>query len=185
MNEPRGRRISKAPLEPHETVQLDWSRQLSQALGSYNVQVDDYEDNLGNVNISESEGIREVRRPEIEDLDITAPLKMKQANIGTEEEPKNAMLGNYWDDATVANVIELLREYRDFFPTKIMELKGILGDLGMMKITLNLDAKPAKQRPYRLNPKYKAKVHKELDKMLAVGIIELVEESDWVNPMVV
>jgi len=36
-----------------------------------------------------------------------------------------------------------------------------------------------------LNPKYKAKVREELDKMLAAGIIELVEESDWVSPMVV
>ena len=36
-----------------------------------------------------------------------------------------------------------------------------------------------------MNPKYKAKVPEELDKMLAVGIIELVEESDWVSSMVV
>ena len=54
-----------------------------------------------------------------------------------------------------------------------------------MKITLKLDVKPIKQRLYRLNPKYKEKVHLELDKMLAEGIIELVEESDWVSPMVV
>ena len=36
-----------------------------------------------------------------------------------------------------------------------------------------------------MNPKYKEKVRKELDKMLAVGIIEPVEESEWVIPMVV
>ena len=47
------------------------------------------------------------------------------------------MLGDYWDDATMDKVIELLRKYQDLFPTKIIELKGILGDLGMMKITLN------------------------------------------------
>lgn len=65
-----------------------------------------------------------------------------------------------------------------------MGLKGILGDLGVMKITLKPDAKPVKQRPYRLNPKYKAKVREELDKMLVAGIIELVEESNLVSPMV-
>eukprot|EP00253_Pinus_taeda_P013462 PITA_13462 len=54
-----------------------------------------------------------------------------------------------------------------------------------MKITLKLDAKPIKKRLYRLNPKYKEKVRLELDKMLESGIIELVEESDWVSPMVV
>eukprot|EP00253_Pinus_taeda_P018710 PITA_18710 len=46
-----------------------------------------------------------------------------------------------------------------------------------MKITLKPDAKPMKQRPYHLNPKYKERVY--------LGIIELVEESNWVSPMVV
>lgn len=50
-------------------------------------------------------------------------------------------------------VIELLHEYQDLFPTKFLNLKGIIGDLGVMKITLKLDAKPIKQRLYHLNPK--------------------------------
>ena len=94
-------------------------------------------------------------------------------------------IGDYWDDATVDKVVELLCEYQDIFPTKFSNLKGIIGDLGMMKITLKLDMKPIKQRPYRLNPKYKEKVCLELDKMLEAGIIEPMEESDWVSPMVV
>ena len=64
-------------------------------------------------------------------------------------------------------------------------MKGILGDIGVIKIPLKPNAKPVKQRPYRLNPKYKEKVRMELDKMLTVGIIEPVEESEWVSPMVV
>ena len=88
------------------------------------------------------------------------------------------MLGDYWDDAMVDKVVELLREYQDLFPTKIMELKGIVGNLWIMNITLKPDAKLVKQRPYYLNPKYKEKVCEELEKMLAAKIIELVEESD-------
>jgi len=114
----------------------------------------------------------------IEDPDITVALRTKQVNIGMEVEPKYATLGDYWDDATVDKDIELLREYRDLFSTKIIDLKAIVGDLGMMKITLKPDAKPVKQRPYHLNPKYKEKVHIELDKMLTARIIELVEESN-------
>ena len=41
-------------------------------------------------------------------------------------------------------VAKLLREYQDLFPTKFLDLKGIVGDLGVMKITLKLDAKPIK-----------------------------------------
>ena len=49
--------------------------------------------------------------PEIEDLDMKTPLKRKQVNIGTKEELKYATLGDYWDDAIVEKVIELLHEY--------------------------------------------------------------------------
>jgi hypothetical protein len=64
-------------------------------------------------------------------------------------------------------------------------MKGIIGSLGEMKIQLKPDAKPVKKRPYQVNPKYKEKVHKELDHMLDVGIIIPMEESEWISPMVV
>jgi len=55
----------------------------------------------------------------------------------------------------------------------------------MMNITLTPNVKRVKQRPHHLNPKYKEKVHIELDKMLVAGIIEPMKESNWVRPMVV
>ena len=88
-----------------------------------------------------------------------------------------------------AGIIEVVEEilswYQDVFPTKFSEMKGILGDIGVIKIPLKPDAKPVKECPYRMNPMYKEKVRMELDKMLAAGIIEPVEESEWVCPMVV
>lgn len=99
-------------------------------------------------------------------------------NIDTKEEPKFAKIGEYWDDAIVDKVAEFLHEYQDVFPTKFLDLKGIIGDLEVMKINLKPDAKPIKERPYCFNPKYKEKLCLELDKMLAAGIIELVEEFD-------
>jgi len=83
----------------------------------------------------------------------------------------------------VDKVAQLLREYQDLFPTKFTELKGIIGDLGVMKIMLKPEMKLVKKRPYHLNPKFKEKVRLELDKMLTTGIIEPVEESNWVSPM--
>jgi len=102
-----------------------------------------------------------------------------------EAEPKYAMLGDYWDDATMDKVAELLCEYQDFFLTKITNLKGIIGDLGMMRITLKHNANLVKKWPYHLNLKYKENIRDELDKMITTKIIEPVEESDWVSPMVV
>ena len=39
---------------------------------------------------------------------------------------------------------------QDSFPTKFSDLKGIIGDLGVMEITLKLDVKPVKQIPIAL-----------------------------------
>jgi hypothetical protein len=64
-------------------------------------------------------------------------------------------------------------------------MKGIKGPMGEMRIPLRPDARPFKQRPYRLNPKYKEKVNIELDRKLEAGIIEPVEELEWISPMVV
>lgn len=110
---------------------------------------------------------------------------MKQVNIGMEAKPKFMKIGDYCDDAMVDKVAKLLYEYQDLFPTKFMYLKGIIGDLGMMKITLKPNVKLVKQRPYHIDPKYKEKVHLERDRMLVAGIIEHVAESNWVSPMVV
>jgi len=95
-------------------------------------------------------------------------------NIGLEKEPKFAIIGYYWDEETISKVTELLHEYQELFPTTFSEMKGIIGDLGVMKIPLKLDVKPFKQRPYMLNPKYNENVKVEFDKMIAARIIELV-----------
>ena len=61
-----------------------------------------------------------------------------------------------------ANVIES-HAFQDQFPEEFSKMKGIVEDLGEMKISLRPDAKPVKQRPYRLNPRYKEKFKAKLD----------------------
>ena len=81
-----------------------------------------------------------------------SPLKIKQVNIGSTKNPKFVNIGDYWDDETVGNITDLLNEFRDMFPTIFLEMKGIVRDLGEMKIPLRPNAKAVKQRPYKLNP---------------------------------
>ena len=54
-----------------------------------------------------------------------------------------------------------------------------------MNIPLKPNAKPIYQRSYRLNPRYKDRVKTELDRMLDTRIIKLVDESEWISPMVI
>jgi hypothetical protein len=126
-----------------------------------------------------------VEGPGVEVPFIGQPINIKKFNIGTEETPKLANVGDYWDAATIDKITESLHEYQDLFSTKFTDMKGIKGPMGEMRIPLKPYAKPVKQRLYRLNPKYKEKVKIELDRMLEARIIEPVEESEWISPMVV
>jgi hypothetical protein len=161
-----------------------WTAPLQKLQSCYNINTDDDGDPR-KVNITETKGQRDVEGPGVELPFIGQPIKIKKVNIGTEETLKLANVGDYWDVATIDKITELLHEYHDLFPTKFNDMKGIKGPMGEMRIPLKLGAKTVKQRPYILNLKYKGKVKIELDKMLEARIIEPVEESEWISPMVV
>ena len=83
------------------------------------------------------------------------PLKNIKLNIGSAENPNFSNIGYYWDDENIGKIRDLLHELQDMFATKFSEMKGIFRDLGEIKIPLKPNAKPVKQRPYRINPTYK------------------------------
>jgi hypothetical protein len=92
-------------------------------------------------------------------------------NIESENHPKMVSIRDYWDEQTVMRIQALLWEYEDLFLKIFSKLKGIQGDLGEMNIELKHDSKPIKHRPYRLNPRVKENVKKDIDKMLATRLI--------------
>jgi hypothetical protein len=96
------------------------------------------------VNITETEGQRDIEGLGVELPFIGQSIKIKKFNIGIEQTPKLANVGDYWDDATIDKITELLHEYQDLFPTKFTEIKGIKGNMGEMRIPLKLDAMPVK-----------------------------------------
>jgi hypothetical protein len=155
-------------------------------LSCYHVQEEALdEDYPCDIQIEEAEGERDVEGPPIESKVISVLIKLKKVNIGIFKHPKMESIGDYWDEQTVESITKLLHEYNDLFPITFIEMKGITEELGEMKIPLRLEVRPIRQRPYRLNPIYKQKVKDEIDRMLEADIIELVEESEWISPMVV
>jgi hypothetical protein len=152
--------------------------------GCYHINAEE-DDDPRKVNIVETKGHINLEGPRVELPLIGQPIKIKKVNIGTKEMPKLTNVRDYWDVSTIDNITELLHEYQNLFPTKFTDMKGIKGPMGEMRIPLKPYVNPVKKRPYRLNPKYKEKVKIELDQMLEVGIIEPIEESEWISPMVV
>jgi len=91
---------------------------------------------------------------------------LKQVNIGTEENSKIANIGDYWEPAQQAEIVALLKEYQDVFAKDFWDMKGIVEELGVMRIPLKPEAQPIKKRPYRLNLKYKERVKQQLDQLM-------------------
>jgi hypothetical protein len=172
---------SIVPLKQEED---EWTAPLQKLQGCYNINVDE-DDDPRKVDITEIEIQRDVEGSGVELPFIGKSIKIMKVNIGIEQTSKRVNVGYYWDVPTIDKIIELLHEYQALFPTKFTDMKGIKGPMGEMRIPLKLDARPFKQRPYILNPKYKERVNIELDRMLEAGIIEPMEESKWISPMVV
>ena len=128
----------------------------------YNVSGELDDDDLWNIKVLETEGIRDVSALDVPTDPMNQPLKIKKVNIRTEENPKFANVGDYWDEEMMEKITDLLHEFQDLFPTKFIEMKEILGDLREMKIPLKPDTKPVRQRLYHLNPQYKERVKMSL-----------------------
>jgi hypothetical protein len=79
----------------------------------------------------------------------------------------------------VLEVEQLLKEFKDIFAWTYKDLKGIPLDLAQHKIELDIIIPSAHQARYKLNPNYATTVKQDIDKLLAVGSIEYVEEATW------
>ena len=66
----------------------------------------DLNDDPTNINIPEYEGTHEVEGSGISSDLFLKPLKMKKVNIGSSDNPKFTNIGYYWDEATVAKIMD-------------------------------------------------------------------------------
>ena len=138
------------PVDPHANCSIQ------SMMMCYNLSMEPEDDeDMHNVNILEYEGSRSFIVLDIPTKLMNQPLRIKKFDIGITENLKFSNVGDYWGKEMIAKITNLLYEFHDLFPTRFSKMKGILGDLGEMKIPLESDAKPILQRPYRLNPRYK------------------------------
>ena len=111
-----------------------------------------------------------------------------EINIGTDKDPKLKKIGKCTSKNERNNLINLIKEYRDVLAFSYDELKSYQEDVFQHTIPLREEAKevkPFSQKLNRINPKLAPIVQKELQKMLAVGIIAPTRHSSWCSNLVV
>ena len=94
-------------------------------------------------------------------------------------------IGDYWSEEQTTEIVHLLKEFQDVFARDYKYLKGLVHEMGEMKIDIKRDVRLVKKRPYKLAHKYKEIVKKEIDNMLAAGIIYPIDQSELASPLVV
>jgi hypothetical protein len=106
--------FEEAPSLPLEQEEDEWTAPLHKLQGCYNINVDK-DDDPRKLNITETEGQRDIEGPGIELLFIGKPIKIKKVNIGTEKTLKLANDGDYWDAATIDKITEYYMNIRTCF----------------------------------------------------------------------
>lgn len=103
---------------------------------------------LRHLAFEETEGERGIREsPSIEGTHLL-PVRLRKHNVGMEDKPKIASIGDYWDEHTTKELFDLLQEYQELFLASVAKLKGIKDNLGEMKIVLKPGIRTMKHRPY-------------------------------------
>ena len=120
-----------------------------------------------------SQPINETKAPEW----LDAKVKIKEVDISNDDWPKIAKIGDNYTEAQTTEIMNLLKEFQDVFARDYTYLKGLVHEMGEMKIDTKPDVWPVKKRPYKLAHKYKVIVKKEIDNMLAAGIIYPIDQS--------
>ena len=93
-----------------------------------------------------SRPINEAKAPEW----LDAKVKTKEVDISNDDRPKIAKIGDYWNEHQTTEIINLLREFQDVFARDYKDLKGLVQEMGEMKIDTKPDVRPVKKRTYKL-----------------------------------
>ena len=80
-------------------------------------------------------------------------------------------------------LVQVLKEHKTAIGWTIANIKGISPSTCMHRILLEEGAKPSRQPQRRLNPPMMDVVKKEILKLLEVGVIYPISDSNWVSPL--
>ena len=80
-------------------------------------------------------------------------------------------------------LVQVLKEHKTAIGWTIADIKGISPSTCMHRILLEEGAKPSRQPQRRLNPPMMDVVKKEILKLLEVGVIYPISDSNWVSPL--
>ncbi|XP_042065482.1 uncharacterized protein LOC121808998 [Salvia splendens] len=106
------------------------------------------------------------------------PAHLKYAYLG-EEETMPVIINSQLTQGQKDRLLEVLRKNQKAIGWKLTDLVGISPDLCMHHIQLEEGAKPHRNQKRKLNPNMMEEVLKEIVKLVSIGIIYFILDSNW------
>ncbi|XP_047978998.1 uncharacterized protein LOC125220908 [Salvia hispanica] len=110
------------------------------------------------------------------------PDSLKYAYLG-EDETFPVIINSQLTEKQEEELLEVLRKNKKAIGWTLSDLVGISPDLCMHHIRLEEGAKSHQDPQRKLNPNMREEVLKEVLKLVALGIIYSVPDSEWVSPV--
>nr|GFA18315.1 hypothetical protein [Tanacetum cinerariifolium] len=118
--------------------------------------------------------------PEVELKDL--PPQLEYAFLeGDNKLP--VIIAKELSDEEKSALIKVLKSHKRAIAWKLSDIQGINPEFCTHKILMEEDYKPAVQHQRRVNPKIYDVIKKEVEKLLDVGLIYPISDSQWVSPV--
>ena len=111
----------------------------------------------------------------------TLPSNLRYAYLG-EDDTYPVVISSHLDKDQDIQLLNLLKQHKDAIAWTVADIKGIDPYVCTHHIYLEENAKPSRQMQRRLNPTIQEVVRAEVLKLLDVGIIYPISDSQWVSP---
>ncbi|RDX94156.1 Retrovirus-related Pol polyprotein, partial [Mucuna pruriens] len=110
------------------------------------------------------------------------PSHLKYAYLDSAQQ-LSVIIANNLRQEQEDKLLEVLRQHKKAIGWKLSDLPSINPSICMHKILMEEKIKPIRQQQRRLNPTILDVVKKEVTKLLTIGIIYPISDSQWVSPV--
>ena len=134
---------------------------------------------------SESEDNYESQLEEVPIRSYVSKGHCQMLNVGSGSEERNIQIFNQLNPSELKTWTKFFQDNIKTFAWSYKDLRGVSPSICEHHIELEDGARPIRQRPHRLNPKYSLLVKEEIEKLINIGFIYPAPHSEWVSPIVI
>ena len=103
----------------------------------------------------------------MEDKQILPHQKVTElVNLGTDNEKKEVKIGSSLDSLAKKEIVDLLKEYVDFFAWSYQDMPGLSTEIVEHQLPMRPECKPVQQKLRRVKPEMLLKIKEEVKKQL-------------------